>query len=203
MKNNYNAVSNPTTSFRNISLFFLILLGTVLSGKVNAQTNYKAEGESHVMITTATSNDVPSATVNCVNAEGDFIIKDGVLDNISSLKLTVPIQKENEGLKNKNIDFNLSHVMILPIMKKIHVVGLLNVAGISQRAFIDFNYVINSDQSITLTGNKVINLKEFEKDAEVQLASLNEKNENQLDLKMNFIFKNDTYKLSASNNVRD
>lgn len=198
MKNYYSTALHTSDFFRSISLFILILLVTVLSSNVNAQMNYRAEGDSHIMITTDSNRNVISTAVSSLVAEADFIIKDGVLDEVSSLKLRMPAQKVNES---SDLDFKLTHVMVLPIMRKIHVVGMLNINGISKRTDIDFNFVVNQDQSITLTGDKAINLSDFHTNSTVEFASLTKKSEKQLKLEMNFVFKNEPYKLTALNNA--
>ncbi|MFA6277551.1 MAG: hypothetical protein WC622_12420 [Pedobacter sp.] len=192
MKNYYNAESNPFTSYKSITLFLLILTGLLFTQSAKAQTPYKVEGDSQIKISVDSNQNISST----LTAEGNFIVKDGVLDEINSFELALPIANAagnsiNQTLNKDGISFKLTHVMILPVMKMIHAVGVLNVGGISSRTDMEFSFVMNSDESITLSGRKSIKLSEYHKEPNFALASLS--NNNEVNLNMNLIFKSNQF----------
>lgn len=189
MKNYYNAVTN----FKSIILFSLILTSTLFVQSAKAQTPYKVEGDSQVKISIDSNQNILSP----LSAEGSFIVKDGVLDEISSFELALPMSSSiNPAIANNGISFKLTHVMILPTMKMIHAVGVLNVGGVSNRTDIEFSFVMNNDQSITLNGSKSIKLNDYRQGPTFALASLVSNND--LKLNMNLVFKNNQF---YTNNV--
>ncbi|MFD0941128.1 hypothetical protein [Pedobacter boryungensis] len=189
MKNYYNAESN-LRSYKSITLFFLVLTGLLCAQITKAQSPYKVEGDSQIKISIDSSQNVMSA----LSAEGNFIIKDGMLDEINSFELDLPIatnNSKNNTVDKEGISFKLTHVMILPMMKMIHAVGILNVGGVSTRTDLEFNFVMNNDESITLSGYKSIKLSDYHKEPNFALASLAKNNE--VNLNMNLIFKSNQF----------
>ncbi|MBB2145106.1 hypothetical protein GM921_06410 [Pedobacter sp. LMG 31464] len=189
MKNYYDAVSN----FKSITLFSLILTSILFVQSAKAQTPYKVEGDSQIKISIDSNQNISSS----LSAEGNFIVKDGILDEINSFELALPsFTTENKSITNKAISFKLTHVMILPTMKMIHAVGVLNIGGVSNRTDIEFSFVMNNDQSITLNGSKSIKLSDYHQESTFALASLS--NNDDLKLNMNLVFKNNPF---YTNNV--
>lgn len=190
MKNYYNAASN-VTSYKSITLFFLVLTGLLFTQSVKAQTPYKVEGDLQIKISVDLNQNVLTTLV----AEGNFIVKDGVLDEINSFELALPIANtsgnSNQKVNKDEISFKLTHVMILPMMKMIYAVGILNIGGVTSRTDLEFSFVMNSDESITLTGRKSIKLSEYHKEPNFALASLS--NNNEVNLNMNLIFKSNQF----------
>jgi hypothetical protein len=188
MKNYNNAVSN----FKSITLFSLILTGLLFAQSAKAQTPYKVEGDSQIKIAIDSNQNILST----LTAEGNFIVKDGVLDEINSFELALPIapivgNSINQTVNKDGISFKLTHVMILPMMKMIHAVGVLNVGGVSSRTDMEFSFVMNNDESITLNGYKSIKLSDYHKEPSFALASL--ANNNEVNLNMNLIFKSNQF----------
>lgn len=205
MKNNYTSVSKRNNCFRKIFVFFLTITGATFFNTAHAQTPYKIEGDSQVKVAidSTKGNFTATANLNELSAEGNFVMRDGLLDNVSSFKLTMPIAKSNSlnGIQAvDSLGFKLTHVMVLPMMRLIHIVGMMDVGGVSSRTELDFNFVVNEDQSISLFGTKSIKLSDYNKDAKFNAVALKENKEVKLNL--NLLFKSDQAKLAALDAIK-
>jgi len=165
-----------------------------LMQKANAQNPYRVASESQIKIS-IDSNKTSLHESNSFSAQGSFIFKNGELDDVSSFDLVMPMNKSAEDLTatKDSISFKLTHVMVLPIMKKIHIVGFLNVAGVSTRTDFDFSFIVNADQTITMNGDKFIKLSDYRNETTTSMVSYLSNND-ELKLSMNLIFKNDPVK---------
>jgi len=169
----------------------------------SAQSTYKIEGDSQIKVSvdSTKNNFTAMGSTNAINAEGSFTIKDGALDDITAFKLRMPMINSNlplgELLANDSIGFELTHVMVLPTMRLIHIVGILDVGGVSSRTELDFSFTVNEDQSISLFGTKSIKLKDYNKDSKFSSAVLKDNAEVKLD--MNLLFKNNQLNLAVVN----
>ncbi|KQC01160.1 hypothetical protein [Pedobacter sp. Hv1] len=201
MKNNYTFSSRRKTYLKSTALFFLTFVSTMVFQQANAQSTYKIEGDSQIKVAVDSikNNFTAVGSTNAINAEGNFIIKDGSLDHISSFKLKMPMVNSNmspsETLTNDSIGFELTHVMVLPTMRLIHIVGMLDVGGVSSRTELDFSFTVNEDQTISLFGTKSIKLKDYNKDSKFSSAVLKDNAEVKLD--MNLLFKNNQLNLAV------
>ncbi|WP_379091860.1 hypothetical protein [Pedobacter sp. UC225_65] len=203
MKNNYTFSSRRKTYLKSTTLFFLTLISTMVLQHASAQSNYKIEGDSQIKVSvdSTKNNFTAMGSTNAINAEGSFTIKDGALDDITAFKLRMPMINSNlplgELLANDSIGFELTHVMVLPTMRLIHIVGILDVGGVSSRTELDFSFTVNEDQSISLFGTKSIKLKDYNKDSKFSSAVLKDNAEVKLD--MNLLFKNNQLNLAVVN----
>lgn len=201
MKNNYTFSSRRKTYLKSTALFFLTFVSTMVFQQANAQSTYKIEGDSQIKVSVDSikNNFTAMGSTNAINAEGNFIIKDGSLDHINAFKLKMPMVNSNmpqtEALTNDSIGFELTHVMVLPTMRLIHIVGMLDVGGVSSRTELDFSFTVNEDQSISLFGTKSIKLKDYNKDSKFSSAVLKDSAEVKLD--MNLLFKNNQLNLAV------
>jgi len=205
MKNNYTSVSKRNNCFRNIFVFFLTITGVTYFNIAQAQTPYRVEGDSQVKVAidSTKGNFTATANLNELSVACDFVMKDGVLDNVNSFKLTMPIAKSNNlnGIQVvDSLGFKLTHVMVLPMMRLIHIVGMMDVGGVSSRTELDFNFVVNEDQSISLFGTKSIKLSDYNKDVKFNAVALKENKEVKLNL--NLLFKSDQAKLAALDAIK-
>ncbi len=203
MKNNYTFSSRRKTYLKSTTLFFLTLISTMVLQHASAQSTYKIEGDSQIKVSvdSTKNNFTAMGSTNAINAEGSFTIKDGALDDITAFKLRMPMINSNlplgELLANDSIGFELTHVMVLPTMRLIHIVGILDVGGVSSRTELDFSFTVNEDQSISLFGTKSIKLKDYNKDFKFSSAVLKDNAEVKLD--MNLLFKNNQLNLAVVN----
>lgn len=124
----------------------------------NAQTLFKALSSSQINVEAQSP-----LVLNTIQSEGAYLIKDGQLDEINKLKLTLP-PSSLDVLRDKKITFEQTHVMVLPIMGMTHFVGMLDVGGIKGIVSFQLGFSLNADQSITFKGNKLVKLEELSKD---------------------------------------
>lgn len=152
MKNNYTRTTAPFIFASLLIVFFGFSFQSV-----NAQTFYKAVSASHLNIT-------PNNRVGLhpeIKSEGTFLIKDGVLDEIYSLKLILPTKVDSRIIGDRKISFEQTRVMVLPIMGMAHFVGVLDVGGVKTTTSFQLGFALNSDQSITFKGTKLFKLSEL------------------------------------------
>jgi hypothetical protein len=180
-----------------VILSFFLVLFLISLQQAKAQNPYRADSDSRIEVL-IDSNENTNKTVYSLNAQGEFIIKDGKLDDVNSFNFNLPINKlsSNANSAKDSISFKLTHVMILPIMKKIHFVGVLNVAGVSSRTEIFFDFRVNNDQSITLTGDKFVKLNEYKQASVDKTTGIQD--DIDLKLSMNLVLKNDPVMLLSS-----
>lgn len=160
----------------------------------NAQSN--ADTESNVVVDLSVgslkSNFKALASSKDLNAEGNFTLKDGCLDEVKFFALKMNLlpsdRISSEFLSNNSLEFELTHVMILPYMNLIHIVGNMEVEGVSRRTELDFSYSVNEDQSLSLSGAKLIKLSDYRKVAKTN--ALNPRSTNEINLVFNLLLKN-------------
>jgi hypothetical protein len=191
MKNHFKAKTISKNYFKTPIQVYLVLLVVFFAGNVNAQTAYKADGDSEVKVSIGSIPVLSNLETSALNAEGDFIFQNGKLENIKSLKLNVPIDyaSDSEVSNPNSIKFQLTHVMVLPVLKKVFVVGFLNVHEISHRIDMEFDLTYNEGESITLSGIKKLKWSDYQKNSDkpsIYLASYINTDEVTLDMK--FVF---------------
>ncbi|MES2419046.1 MAG: hypothetical protein V4541_12725 [Bacteroidota bacterium] len=165
-----------------ITLFSFSLFFIAIAPNANAQTLYKATAVAQVNI--ASDSHCIAITDNDVKGNGKFVVKNGMLDDISSLKFVLSNHELNRLLAtNDNISFEQTHVMVLPMMGMVHFIGMLNVDGVNSRADFQLQYEINKDKSVTFKGTKSFKLSDYTK-----LAAVPQKD---VLLDLNFVVKND------------
>jgi hypothetical protein len=158
MENLYIAIPSRNY-FKSFSLSLLIVIGFLFAGNASAQITYQAEGDIKVSGGNKYSTTLAASKLT---AEGDFILSNGVLDEISTLKFFA--QASNSISLNDNVDhinFKITNTMVLPIMRKVFICAILNNGTDSYRVDMDFDMTMNQDQSISFNGTKTIKSKSF------------------------------------------
>ncbi len=197
MKNYNNIFSKINVSALTFS--FLFSLVTLFSSEVLKAQQVESKIESTPLFENKTElfKNYFSANASIANVEGNFIIKDGYLDDVKGFVLSIPLSAVNEIFSNnspkENLDFKLTHVMVLPQMGLVHIVGDLEIAGTIKRTELDFNFKLNEDQSITLIGTKVIKLSDYKKDLISNSLMVKNKKEINLDLNLVLNKRNDNF----------
>lgn len=147
-------------------LLTVLLLGIslVFTQGAKAQVLYKSIAAAQIeMPTTHNGNE----SIN-LNSEGNFTVKDGVLEDIHSFKF-VMINAQLKALlaaqlaTTDSISFEQSHVMVLPMMGMVHFIGKLTIGEVSNRADFQLRFAVNKDDSITFKGTKSIKLSDYSK----------------------------------------
>lgn len=110
-----------------------------------------------------------------LNSTGEFELRDAELLEISNLSFAVPVEQfvaedhrfeqplQRLFQKNncKQLTFSQQHLMILPIMKRVQVIGNFTLTNSGHSLPMQLHYELNNDRSIRIWGNKVISLAEF------------------------------------------
>jgi len=164
MRNNYIC----TTAYfsKLIFSFLLIIYSSLYLTPANAQSLYRVVSASKVDLTASKSVETDKE----VKIEGNYLIKNGQLDEIYNLKFVLPTAQLNEHpigalIKDKKITFEQTRVMVLPIMSMVHFVGILDVDGVQSTTSFQLAFLVNSDDSITFKGTKSFKWNDFIKDS--------------------------------------
>ncbi len=177
MRNNYTCTTHSST--KTTSIFAIFLFMSFFAQFAYAQTFYGAVSSSKLEMSSKIRGEIKS--------EGSYLIKDGQLDEIYKLKLLLPSTFLDSVLKDKKVVFEQTHVMILPIMGMVHFVGTLDIDGVKSTTSFQLGFIVNSDQSITFKGTKLLKLSDLFKDLP----------KDELKLDINFVLKNSKNDLAA------
>ena len=161
-----------------VKLLTVIVLISInaFTQKAYSQASYKVTAGSEVKVSgTSTLHDWSMLASNFI-CEGNFIVKGGQLQEVSSLNFIFPVKslkspKEKEmeeraykALKEdqfKNITFKLTQATVVPQQKIIKATGNLTISGVTNEITIQTDYVINADETITCKGTKPIKMSDF------------------------------------------
>ena len=154
----------------------LTLLGTVFFLQIaRSQTSYKLVTTSYIKVS-GTSNlhdwDMKAESLTC---EGNFIVKGGVLKDISSLSFALPVTnlKSKESLLDKRaykslksqefskIVFKLTNAKVNSAQKTIAISGNLSIAGVTNLINLQSTYSVNADESITCKSSKTFKMSDY------------------------------------------
>lgn len=186
MENLYKTLS-LTTHFRSLLVCFLVIIVLFFAGSAAAQVSYKAEGDIRV---SGSNKHLTSLAASPLLAKGEFILNNGVLDEISSLKFAA--QTSNSLSQNDDIDhinFNITHTVVLPIMRKVFMVAILNNGTEHYRIDMTFDMAMNPDQSISLNGTKIIKTNSFYNFYQKPTFRLASSTDGYVELNINLLFK--------------
>lgn len=179
-------------------LFSLTIVVTLLTGfqKLSAQLFFSNFEGSQIKISSSSNNAQFAPITNHFSCEGKFTMINGELDNLSNLKFNLPInaKNKNQALINttvlntnqpKNeINFELTHAMVLPELHIIHSVGYLDIQGVKSRIDLFLDYMENNSETITVMGSRSIKLSDYKKDFISVFADKKAQDVIQLDLKL-------------------
>ncbi|MES2652021.1 MAG: hypothetical protein V4663_09780 [Bacteroidota bacterium] len=181
-----------------VKLFSFTLLLILLTGfqKLSAQL-YFANAEGSQIKISGTKNNVQIAPVtNYFSSEGKFTMIGGELHYLNSLNFNLPLRVENKSLTlintallattepKNDINFQLTHSMVLPELSMIHAIGYLTIQGVKTRVDFHLDYIENSAETITVMGKKAIKLSDYKKDPISIFADAKTQDIIQLDLKL-------------------
>ncbi len=179
-------------------LFLLTLVFTLSTGfqKLSAQLFFSNFEGSQIKISSSSNNGQFAPITNQFSCEGKFTMINGELDNLSDLKFNLPIsaKNKNQGLisstvlntnqPKNDINFELTHSMVLPELHIIHTVGYLDIQGVKTRIDLFLDYMENNSETITVMGSRSIRLSDYKKDFISVFASKKDQDIIQLDLKL-------------------
>lgn len=171
----------------------LLLFSLIALQEVKAQLYFANFEGSQIKISGTKSNaQIAPITTNFV-CEGKFTSENGELQNLNSLNFTLPLIK-NKALINPaqlattsnqtDINFQLTHSMVLPELGMIHAIGFLNIQGVKTRIALHLDYIENNAETITVMGKKAIQLSDYKKDPISVFADAKTQDIIQLDIKL-------------------
>lgn len=175
MKNSFN---NKSSILRNsVTAFALIMIMAIVSFSqgLQAQSIYKVSAGSQIKVSGTSNLHDWNMLASSFQCEGDFTVKNGQLQEISSLNFALPVTnlKSKEDLMNtrayktlksdkfNKITFKLTGATLMP-QQKIKAVGILNIAGVAKQVVLQTSYILNSDGVITCKGSETIKMSDFQ-----------------------------------------
>jgi hypothetical protein len=203
MKKRYSFSCKLISTLKRTTVLSFVLIA-VFFQNANAQSNIDAESNVVVDLSVGSfkSNFKALANAKQLNAESNFTLKDGRLDEVKSFALKMNLLPSDQDfsahLTTDSLAFELTHVMVLPYMNLVHIVGNMEVDGVSRRTELDFNYSVNEDQSLTLSGTKLIKLSDYKKIAKIKTDA--PKQTSEINLMFNLLLKNDKTQFIAKIN---
>ncbi|MBY0542022.1 MAG: hypothetical protein K2P75_01360 [Sphingobacteriaceae bacterium] len=202
MKKSYSYFYKRIDTLKRLVCLSVVLVVLVFQN-INAQSIFKTEPNAVVNLAADSFKNNFSVSENSkyLSAKGNFVFKDGNLDDVKSFTIKTTLSSTArllpEHFTNDSLGFELTRVMILPYMSLIHIVGNLEIGGVSKTTEMDFSYLVNADQSISLIGIKSIKLNDYKKDSKINAAAF--KANNEVNLELNLLFKNNQASFIAAN----
>ncbi|MFD0940240.1 YceI family protein [Pedobacter boryungensis] len=153
--------------------------------------------ESKITISGSGNTDKWKMEASSVNCSGDFEVSNHQLLTITDLGFAIPInvlksnnhQLEstiNDIFKKNNCDelkFKQTLSMVLPVMKKIHVIGEINMLNGKYILPLQVSYELNSDQTLRIQAKQTISLSQCGVNIPSYLAgTINDEVELEIDL---------------------
>lgn len=182
----------------NIKLLSLTLALILLTGfqKLSAQLFFANLEGSQVKISGSKNNMQFAPVTNHFACEGKFTMINGELQNLNALKFNLSLNLNNKhqvlintvvlntDQPNNNINFELTHSMVLPELNLIHVIGHLDIQGVKTRVDFRLDYIENNNETITVMGKRLIKLSDYKKNPISIFADTKTQDIIQLDLKL-------------------
>jgi len=181
-----------------VKLFSLTLVLTVLTSfqKLSAQLFFSNDEGSQIKISSSRNQVNFTPITKQFSCEGKFSMINGELNYLNNLKFNLPLntKSNDEGLVSNtalntiqpknDINFELTHSMILPELHMIHAIGYLDIQGVKTRVDFHLNYMENNNETITVMGKRLIKLSDYKKNPVSIFANAKTQDIIQLDLKL-------------------
>lgn len=203
MKKIYNTYSYKSIDIIKKAVYLSIAFVVLIFQNTNAQSIFNTEANMVSNLQGGPFKNIFSHLDNSkqITAQGNFVFKDGNLDDLKYFTIKTSLSSTARLLPdhftNDSLGFELTRVMILPYMSLIHIVGNLEIGGVSKTTEMDFSYLVNADQSISLIGIKSIKLNDYKKDSKINASAF--KANNEVNLELNLLFKNNQASFIAAN----
>lgn len=190
---------NASLAVKLFSLTLLLTLSTS-SQKLAAQLFFSNFEGSQVKISSSNTNVKLVPITSQFSCEGKFTMLNGELSYLSDLKFNLPLAVKDHEFTNtavlntaqpkNDINFELTHSMVLPELNMIHAIGYLVVQGVKTRVDFHLDYIENNNQMITIMGRRSIKLSDYKKNSISVFSDAKTQDIIQLDLKL--VIKNPT-----------
>lgn len=192
-----NLRTNTTKAKGLFTTLIAVVSFAAFATSVSAQAIYKIAPGSQIKVSgTSNIHDWTMVATN-FSSEGSLLFKNGQLQDISSLSMTLPVNnlKSKEDLMDKRaytalkaesnprITYKLTGAVVLPQQKLIKTTGTLSIGGVSNQIELQTAYLVNSDGLITCKGSKSIKMSDYKiKAPSFMLGALKTGNEVIIDL---------------------
>jgi len=138
------------------------------------EVNYKSV-DSKISLSTINNEDYSTIEASKFDCKATFIVENDQLLDISSFRFNIPatqLKYDNAALEatiqqllksrdDNAINFVQNHVMVLPTMKVVHLIGEINIGKISQHISFQLAYEFNENKELRLRGKQSIRLSDF------------------------------------------
>jgi polyisoprenoid-binding protein YceI len=172
MKNSVNNKFSISRSSVRILTIMMAIIITAFTQNVQGQT-YKVTGGSQIKVSGTSNLHDWTMLANNFLCEGNFVVKNGQLQDVSSLDFTLPVTnlKSKEDLMDtraykalkadqfNKITFKLISATIMP-QQKIKATGNLTIAGATKEIVVLTSYILNADESIICKGSKAVKMSD-------------------------------------------
>lgn len=167
--------TNAIITVKLLSLLFIFLF-SFGSQRAAAQLFYASNEGSQVKISNSKNNALSAPSTNYFTCEGKFSNSVNGLEQLQSLKFSLPLslkhkeqllvnlQSLNAEEAKNDVNFELTHSMVLGELNVIHAIGFLDIQGARMRVDFQFHFIENNSETITLSGTKAIRLSDFKKE---------------------------------------
>ncbi|RZL46040.1 MAG: hypothetical protein EOP00_16250 [Pedobacter sp.] len=164
--------------------------------KASAQLYFSNIEGSQVKISSSSNNAQFAPITRQFTCEGKFNMINGELVYLNDLKFNLPInaKAKDEGLisatvlnsiqPKNDINFELTHSMVLPELNMIHAIGYLDIQGVKTRVNFNLDYIANTNETITIIGRRSIKLSDYKKNHISVFADKKTQDIIQIDLKL-------------------
>jgi len=164
--------------------------------KASAQLFFANLEGSQVKISGSKNNVQFAPITKRFSCEGKFTMINGELEYLDALKFNLPINLKNKeevvinaavlntAQPKNDINFELTHSMVLPELNMIHAIGYLAIQGVKTRVDFHLDYIENNNETITVMGKRLIKLSDYKKYPISIFANEQAQDIIQLDLKL-------------------
>lgn len=182
----------------NSKLFSLTLVLFLLTGvqKLSAQLFFANNEGSQVKISGTKNTTQLAPVTNYFSCEGKFTMVNGELQYLNALNFNLPLQAKQKDISlinttvlattqpKNDINFELTHSMVLPDLNVIHAIGYLDIQGVKTRVALHLDYIENNAETITVMGKRAVKLSDYKKDPISIFADAKTQDIIQLDIKL-------------------
>ena len=190
--------ASKINTYLTVKLFSLTLVLILLTGfqKLSAQLFFSNVEGSQVKISSSNNNAQFASITKQFTCEGKFNMINGELDYLNDLKFNLPLnaKAKDQGLVSSrvlnttepknDINFELTHSMVLPELHMIHAIGYLDIQGVKTRVDFHLDYIESNSETITIMGKRSIKLSDYKKNPISVFANAKAQDIIQLDLKL-------------------
>ena len=172
---NFRARTISNLILRTFGLVSLVFFLSAFTNNSTESLAYKSNSQSTMNLSGYSKLNNWAVGFKNINSEGSFIMKNKELDEISALEFSVStsmLKGDDAAVdsvlhtllvdgKAQTISFKLTRQMVLPIMKKVQLLGEFTFAGVTRYTSLQMSFEVDADNHIILKGTNTILLSDF------------------------------------------